>query len=229
MQSMGLKALVHLVPRTRDEASFQDRVRTVAATLRAHPDALGIEVNPMFRVSDDPLGRRTLFRAALELTGEGLSAGTLASLAQGLDREFADLIHPDLSSFLIGEDIAFMSSGKTPLRYQYLMRRRTGLSHAEYLKHYLEVHSEFGLKTPGIVGYLQLHVDLEASRRAAAAAGFGVWSVDSVSQLCFESVEEFIAAVSTSKVGPAAVADERTFVDRSHSFDFISDVEWQSG
>ena len=171
VQSLGFKALIHLVPRTRDDATFHDSVRRVAAVLRSHTASVAsCAVNPMFRVADDPLGRRTVFRAALEITGDGLEPGILAALAKGLDVQFGDVIHADLSSFLIGEDLSFMSSAKTPVRYQYLMRRRIGLSHDDYLKHYLEVHSKFGLKTPGIVGYRQLHVDLEASRRAAAAA-----------------------------------------------------------
>ena len=228
VQSLGFKALIHLVPRTRDDATFHESVRRVADVLRSHTASVAsCAVNPMFRVADDPLGRRTVFRAALEIAGDGLEPGILAALAKGLDVQFGDEIHADLSSFLIGEDLSFMSSVKTPVRYQYLMRRRIGLSHDDYLKHYLEVHSKFGLKTPGIVGYRQLHVDLEASRRAAAAAGFGVWAVDSVSQLYLDSVESFIAGASTSEVGPAAVEDERTFVDRSRSFHFMSNVEWE--
>lgn len=226
--SQGAKALVHLVPRSVDVARFEHRVREAGAVLRSRCAGSGASVNAMFRVNDDPLGRRTLFRAALEVSGGDTSVASLTSLAMHLSGVLDDVAHVDLSSFLVGEDISFVTSGKTPIRYQYLMRRKSTLSHAQYLDHYRRVHSRFGIETPGIEGYAQFCVDVDASHCAATAAGLGIWAVDSVSQLSFESVDKFIASVSTSKIGPAATADERTFVDRSHSFDFISRVEWDS-
>lgn len=226
-QSQGAKALIHLVPRSIEVAQFEARVREAGALLRRCLDRPGAQVNAMFRVADDPLGRRTLFRAALEVVGGDATMASLTSLAKSLEGVLNDAVHVDLSSFLVGEEMTFIDPGNDrPVRYQYLMRRRSTLSHEAYLEHYHEVHSRFGIETPGIEGYAQFRVDLDSSREAAHAAGFGVWSVDSVSELSLASVESFISAVSSSKIGPAATADERTFVDRRHSFDFISNVEW---
>lgn len=225
-ENMGTKALLHLVPRSVPPPTFEARVHDVASVVRGLGKDFGAEVNVLFRVEGDPLGRRTLFRATLELSGGESRASTLVPLAESIGTQLDDCVHRDLSSFLIGDDVTFVSPPRSPVRYQYLMRRDALHTHAAYLEYYRQVHSRFGIETPGIEGYVQFHVDPVSSREAARAGGFGVWAVDSVSQLYLESVETFISAVSRSKVGPEAAADERTFVDRSHSFDFISRVEW---
>ena len=162
---------------------------------------------------------------AIELIDAEATAASLANQLQGLDRRLEDLVHVDLSSLLVGEDVVFIACRKTPIRYQYLMRRNASFSHESYLKRYRDVLSRFGIETPGISGYTQFHVDPEASRRAAASAGLGVWAVDSVSELHLESVETFLAEVSQSSIGVEALADEEVFVDRANSYDFVSHIE----
>ena len=67
-----------------------------------------------------------------------------------------------------GEDVVFIEpESSTGVRYQYLMRRNASYSHSAYLKRYREIHSKFGLRIPGIKGYVQFHVDPAASRRVA--------------------------------------------------------------
>jgi len=222
-----VKALIHVVPCAGEEASFAGRIRTIAEELRQHPEAAGLAVNVMFRVERDPFGPRTPYRAALEIDGEAAGAGTIESLVAGIGQPLAEVAHPDLSTLLMGEDVVFEASIHTPVRYQYLMRRNASFSHAAYLARYREIHAQFGLKTPGIRGYVQFHVDPEASRDAARRAGLGVWDVDSVSELHLESVETFLGAVASSSIGAEAIADEEIFVDRANSFDFCSKVEWQ--
>ncbi|MBW2390883.1 MAG: EthD domain-containing protein [Deltaproteobacteria bacterium] len=220
-----MKALINLVPRSGTPGSFESRVREIAQGLRESPDAQGAELNVMLRIKDDPFGRRTQIRAAIELIDAEATAASLANQLQGLDRRLEDLVHVDLSSLLVGEDVVFIACRKTPIRYQYLMRRNASFSHESYLKRYRDVHSRFGIETPGISGYTQFHVDPEASRRAARSAGFGVWAVDSVSELHLESVETFLAEVSQSSIGVEALADEEVFVDRANSYDFVSRIE----
>ena len=112
------------------------------------------------------------------------------------------------------------------MRYQYLMRRNASFDHDAYLERYREVHSRFGIETPGILGYVQFHVDPGASQRAAHRAGVGVWAADSVSELHLESHDAFIGQVSKWPGGREAIADEEVFVDRANSFDVCSAVEW---
>ena len=85
-----------------------------------------------------------------------------------------------------------------------------------------------GVRTPGKRGYAQFHVDLDASRQAAQAAGVGVWNVDSIAQLHLESLDVFLGEVSQWSGGRDAIADEEIFVDRANSFDFVSSVDWAS-
>ena len=89
-----------------------------------------------------------------------------------------------------------------------------------------KIHSDFGVRTPGKLGYVQFHVDPEASRRAAEVACVGVWDVDSVSELHLESVEAFIGEVARWDGGKEAIDDEKLFVDRPNSVDFCSSVDW---
>ncbi len=222
-----MKVLIHLVPRSGAGEVFENRVREVAENLRLSPESREVEVNVMLRIKDDPFGRRTQIGAAIELTGGEATAASLANQLQGLDHQLEDWVHVDLSSLLMGEEVVFVACRKTPIRYQYLMRRNASFTHEGYLKRYRDVHSRFGIETPGIAGYTQFHVDPEASRRAAKLAGFGIWAVDSVSELSLESVETFLAQVSQSSIGGEAIADEEVFVDRANSYDFVSRIEWQ--
>jgi hypothetical protein len=151
----------------------------------------------------------------------------IESLVSGVGDALAAFAHPDLSTLLVGEDVVFSACERAPLRYQYLMRRNASFGHGAYLRRYREIHSQFGLRTPGILGYVQFHVEPEASRRAAEWAGLGVWGVDSVSELHLESLEAFLTAIAKApEVGREAMADEQIFVDRGCSFDFCSTVEW---
>jgi hypothetical protein len=222
-----VKALIHLVPRAGSGEAFEARVREQVHALREGPDARGLEINLMLRPKDDPFGKRTAFQAAIELRGDHATAASLSARLAGLGRNLAEVTHLDLSTLLLGEDVVIIASEKTPVRYQYLMRRNTSFDHAGYLLRYREIHAQFGIETPGILGYVQFHVDPEASRRGAAQAGMGVWGVDSVSELHLASLETFLGEISKSSIGPAAIADEEVFVDRANSYDLVSHVEWQ--
>jgi hypothetical protein len=125
---------------------------------------------------------------------------------------------------LEGTDHRLIEAGRVPIRYQYLMRRRHDFSHDDYLTRYLDIHSKFGIATPGIEGYTQFHVDPEASADLAARTGLGTSDFDSVSELHLESLEKFFAALVDSDVGAEAVADEELFVDRPNSAMYTSTV-----
>ena len=221
-----MKALIQLVPRAGSEAAFDDRLRHVAGELRRSPHAENLRVNALFRLADDPLGPRTPYRGTLEFTSVGADPAAFESLTAGLASRLADVARLDGSALLLGEEVVFVESERAPIRYQYLMRAKAGFDHAAYLERYREIHYQFGMRTPGILGYAQFHVDFEASRRCATAAGFGVWNFDSVSELHLESLATFLAAASKSPVPGEAMADEKVFVDRDHSLDFCSTVEW---
>jgi hypothetical protein len=221
-----MKALIHVAPRTREHTVFFERMRSLTEELREQAQPRGVAVNAMQRLEKDAFGRNTPYHASLEIAGDGADAATLLSLASGIGRRLDDVADLEASTLLVGEDVVFVASDRAPVRYQYLMRRNDRFDHDGYLTRYREVHSDFGVRTPGKLGYVQFHVDPDASRQGAGSAGLGVWDVDSVSELHLESLEAFLGEVVRWSGGKDAIADEEVFVDRPNSFDFCSRVDW---
>ncbi len=136
-------------------------------------------------------------------------------------RELEPLVDPTRSMAIIGVVHVFVGPTPTSVRYQYLMHRRSDFTHERYLERYRTVHHEFGLRTPNISGYVQLHVDQEASRELGVATGLEAPPCDSMSELHLTSIEHFIEGIiADPTVGAAAQEDEERFVDRDRSFGF---------
>ena len=210
---------------TRDE--LEALLRDEAMALRTRlPE--GGRVAAFLRLEDDPFaGASTSMRAfegTLELRcNAGEARGALRSAVEGFGARVTDRIHTDLSAALSGADDTVVPCGRTPYRFQYVMRRRRDKPHAQYLDHYVKIHAEFGRTTPGIEGYVQFHVDPEAARAAAAAAGLGGWSADSISELHLGSVQGFMDAITGWNRNGEPQADEENFVDRMNSVMFTSE------
>jgi hypothetical protein len=222
-----MKLLVHLAARRGAEEAVAAQLAGLGGELAARGDLESVVT--MWRVVRDPFGPATPWSGTLEVSGraDGASA-ELVELASRVGRRFGGAVHADLSTALIGSDHVLIEPGRPPVRYQYLMRRREGFTHESYLRRYLEIHSQFGFKTPAIRGYVQCHLDPAATREAARAAGFGVCEVDSVSELHMDSLERFMEAIADSSIGADAMADEEVFVDRAHSHSFCSDATWHA-
>ncbi|MEE3328790.1 MAG: EthD domain-containing protein [Myxococcota bacterium] len=146
----------------------------------------------------------------------------------GLASKLKALVYADLSAVQLGSNRVFIESPPTPVRYQYCMRRRTDLTPEEYFQHYEEVHSQFGLKTQGIRGYTQLHLDAEFTKRGCESAGFGLWQYSSVSILQLDSVSEFLAS-GQANAETGFAEDEEKFVDRANSIMWTSDETFRLG
>jgi hypothetical protein len=166
------------------------------------------------------MGAASPFAAAVETTTEHRDA--LLELARGL----VELVDPPRSMAIVGADRVFIEpASPMPVRYQYLMHRRADFTHDDYLARYESIHSDFGLRTPHIEGYVQLHVDLEASRELGAAAGVRADPCDSMSELHLRSVEHFVdGIIADPEIGRLATEDEARFVDRTRSFGFAHRV-----
>jgi hypothetical protein len=200
----------------------------IAAELAPRLPAAGRRVRGFVRRPDDPFARggppMRGFDATLELRAAG-GTPVFAEAVRGLDARIGSRAFADLSAAVAGTDrVIVPPTGETPIRYQYVMRRRSDMSHAQYLDHYLRVHAEIGRHTPGIAGYVQFHAEPEASRQIARAAGFGLWDAASVSELHLASIETFLKAVAAWEGGQQAIADEENFIDRRNSVMFTSDA-----
>ncbi|MFT5202672.1 MAG: hypothetical protein ACI9C1_002066 [Candidatus Aldehydirespiratoraceae bacterium] len=206
------RALLHLV--AADGADLVTALRDLPSGLVAmtrHPSCFMGEASP--------------HAAAIEAPIDYL--GELMVVAGGL----AELIDAERSMAIVGADRVFIAPPETasPVRYQYLMHRRDDFTHAEYLARYESIHSEFGLRTPNLAGYVQFHVDLEASAELATRTGCHAEPCDSMSELHLDSMEHFIEGViAHPEVGAEAQADEERFVARDRSFGFTHTVLWET-
>ncbi len=152
-----------------------------------------------------------------------------AAAVQGLAGRLAPFVHVDLSGAFVGDDHVVIDCVPAPVRYQYLMRRRARTTSDQYLEHYVNHHAKFGLRTPGIEGYVQFHIDAAKSRALATISGLGLWAADSVSELHVESVDTMLAGfASAPTLADEAGADEERFVDRRNSVMFTSEVVHRS-
>ena len=186
--------------------------------------ATGTPALVLLQLPDDPFPAANPlcrpFEAVLELEGDDGAA--LVRRAAPAVAALVDLVHLDLSGVLVGTPQHIIPCETPRLRYLYLMRRKAGTTHDEYLEYYFHHHSRFGHRTPGIVGYTQFHCDLAASAAAARELGVGVHAIDSVSELHFEALAAFFAGVADGKLGKEAADDEERFVDRANSVSFCT-------
>lgn len=156
------------------------------------------------------------------IEGPAERSDALAAIAAGLRA-----VDRDRSMAVVAEEVVFIAppTPPTPVRYQYLMHRRDDFNHESYLERYRTVHFQFGLDTPNLEGYIQLHVDLERSAELAASSDLRAERCDSVSELHLRSVAHFIdGIIAEPDVGRLAQEDEERFVDRAASFGFCHDV-----
>jgi hypothetical protein len=219
-----MKLLLLLAARGGVGEELTDAVVAEAVRLREHG---ATSVCAMRQIPDDPFGsavaRMRPFEASIDARFDTIEAAGAA--LEGLSERIAPVAHVDLSGAFGGEDHVVIECDPTPVRYQYLMRRKLHTTHDAYLDHYIENHAKFGLRTPGIEGYVQFHIDADTSRALATVAGVGLWAADSVSELHVASVDTMLAGfASAPTLGDEAGADEETFVDRANSVMFTSDV-----
>jgi hypothetical protein len=222
------KLVVQVAARGGLGAKLETELGKAAAWLRARLGPSG-RTALLLRIPDDPFaganpGMRG-FDATLDLRCSTPDAPErLIAAVGGLGERLGAIAHADLSAALLGNDHRIVPCDADPVRYQYAMRRRVDLTRAQYLAHYLQVHAEFGRRQPGVLGYTQFHVDLELSRRAAAAAGVGIWAFDSISELHLDAVRTFTDAIAKmpAEAVQAPLLDEENFVDRANSVSFVT-------
>jgi hypothetical protein len=223
-----VKLVVQVAARAGVGAKLEAGLRDAATGLRARLGAGG-SAALLLRIPDDPFasanpGMRG-FDATLELRSAAADpAPRLIAAIEGLGERIAGIAHVDLSAALVGVDHRIVPCESDPVRYQYAMRRRADLTHTRYSDYYLRVHSDFGRRQAGILGYTQFHVDPELARRAAAAAGVGLWAFDSIAELHLDALGSFLDAIAQMPEAErnAPMLDEENFVDRANSVSFVT-------
>jgi len=228
------KLLLMLVAREGCSAALRKGLSLQAPTwFDAHGSSIQ-SLTGLSALEEDPFATqsppRGLFDITLEPRVKEGSPNILSETCATLVGSLRSWIEPSQSIALVGSEKVFLDGGPMPVRYQYLMRRRAETTHDRYIAYYRDHHSQFGIRTPGINGYVQVYVDEGASQSAARSAGLGTWHVDSVSELHMESVQQFLSGVMADPaLGQAATADEERFVDRANSVMFTSKVLFRLG
>lgn len=97
----------------------------------------------------------------------------------------------------------------------YCIRRKPGLSQAEFFRHWAEVHAPIGVRIPGLR-------KLVHSYAVAIAADSRPADFDGMAELWFDDVPALLEA-RRSPEWAASTADEANFVDLSHTAYFVSE------
>lgn len=179
---------------------------------------------------NDPLAipARSPFLVGLDVVLEVVAPGgvSLESCERGLSALLSPLIalvDRESSRVASGYHRCFQESGRKPLRYHYLMVRRQDFSQADYLDYYVHSHSRFGVATP-LADYYQNYIDARAGARLAEVLGLNPLVADSISELRFLRLEDYLSSDVIAEIGPAASVDEERFVDRAASQSFTMEV-----
>lgn len=107
----------------------------------------------------------------------------------------------------------------------YCIRRKPGLSLAEFQQHWLEHHSDLVKRVKIVRRYVQLHTLADDPiREAMAQAGAsGLDTFDGVAVLWLDSLDVLRAAIDRDPAVAAALDDEKFFIDGSRSTACIAD------
>ncbi|MBJ18512.1 MAG: EthD domain-containing protein [bacterium] len=197
-----------------------------ASRVAAAPGIEGVAV--LLAESDDPLPalyRMRRYEAVLEVRSlDAESLDTLIERLAELRSDLGDCVHSDLSALVVAEENRVVPAEPPGTRYMSLMRRKAGTGHDDYISYYRNEHARFGIECPGATGYHQNYVDLKRSREAAARGGFGIWDVDSVTEIFVPSARVFEDATSDDPIREEAAIDEARFIDRGTQAGFCVHV-----
>jgi len=105
------------------------------------------------------------------------------------------------------------------VKLMYCLRRQPHLSLEEFQAHWLEYHSQFGLRIKSCRRYVQYHnLANDPIREMMAQAGAAtVEPYDGLAVAWFDSLEAFRTAMEKSSDVAEALEDEKLFIDHSRS------------
>ena len=95
-----------------------------------------------------------------------------------------------------------------------LLVRKEGMTHEQFMKHWVEIHAPLALKVPGIRRYVQSHIVDERHRPDIPDIGV---AIDGVAELWYDDAEAMARAAATPEM-KALHADGALFIGRIQSF-----------
>ena len=221
--------LLHLTAQSGQKPGLSSQLVELAREWCQRLEGESISVTVMVAREEDPFcmagdaSPARAFDASIEVELEAAEAqGQFEDLSRGFGSRFGAWVEPSLSVAQVGLKKIFKPCDPTPVRYQYCMKRRDDLSAEAYLRHYAEVHSQFGLMMEGIQGYTQVHLEPQATARVMDLSGLSFRHFSSVSVLHLASVSDFLEGARANSASGFA-EDEEKFVDRPQSLMWVSD------
>ena len=95
-----------------------------------------------------------------------------------------------------------------------LLTRKAGMTHEQFVKHWLEVHGPLARKVPGLRRYVQSHILEERTRPDIPSTDV---EIDGVAELWYDDRESMLRALATPEA-KALYADGALFIGRIKSF-----------
>jgi uncharacterized protein (TIGR02118 family) len=95
-----------------------------------------------------------------------------------------------------------------------LLTRKDGWTHAQFMKHWVEVHAPLALAVPGLRRYVQNHIEGERTRPDIPATAV---EIDGVAELWFDDQAALEAAARTPEM-KALHADGAKFIGYIKSY-----------
>ena len=95
-----------------------------------------------------------------------------------------------------------------------LLTRKAGMTHEQFVKHWLEVHGPLARKVPGLRRYVQSHILEERTRPDIPSTDV---EIDGVAELWYDDRESMLRALAAPEA-KALYADGALFIGRTKSF-----------
>ena len=95
-----------------------------------------------------------------------------------------------------------------------LLTRKDGMSHEQFMKHWVEVHAPLAHAVPGLVRYVQSHIVEERRRPDIPATDV---EIDGIAELWYEDAAAMARAMASPEA-KALHADGALFIGRIKSF-----------
>jgi uncharacterized protein (TIGR02118 family) len=95
-----------------------------------------------------------------------------------------------------------------------LLTRKAGMTHAQFVEHWVEVHAPLALSVPGLRRYVQSHIVEERMRPDIPATDV---DVDGIAELWYDD-REVMARAHASPQAKALVADGALFIGRIKTY-----------
>jgi uncharacterized protein (TIGR02118 family) len=96
-----------------------------------------------------------------------------------------------------------------------LLTRKHGISHAEFVRHWFDIHGPLALAVPGIRRYVQSHITDTLTRPDVAETDV---DVDGIAELWYDDLDSFRRAAATPEMkrltddGALFIAQIKTYV-----------------